>query len=90
VLVLLAGLFTVGIVLLGRLLNRMEKNIMSRLQEALDIIAAEKVQVAQFVTDVTKQLQDLKDQIAAGNPITNDDLDTIIAAVKDIYTPPQA
>ncbi len=67
---------------------------MATKQDVLDAIAAEKAavtakldaQTAQ-ITDLNTQIQALKDQIANGSPVTPADLDDIVSAVHDIFTP---
>lgn len=65
--------------------NEIRSLIMASKQEVLDAIAAEKAEVAQKLTDLETQIQALKDQIAAGSPVTAEDLDEIVAAVNDIF-----
>jgi hypothetical protein len=55
--------------------------------EVLQAIADEKAQVLVGIEDLNKQIQDLKDQIAAGTPVTEADLDDIVNAVHDIFVP---
>lgn len=62
---------------------------MATKQEVLDAIAAEKAQVAAAFTAAMQLIQDLKDQIAAGQAATPADLDEIGQAVSDIFTPVQ-
>lgn len=61
---------------------------MATKQEVLDAIAEEKAQVSDALTAFGQQIQDLKDQIAAGTAITPEDLDEITNAVHDIFIPP--
>jgi hypothetical protein len=55
--------------------------------EVLQAIADEKAQVLVGIEDLNKQIQDLKDQITAGTPVTEADLDDIVNAVHDIFVP---
>lgn len=57
------------------LINQLREEIMTSKQDVLDAIASEKA-------DIIKEIQDLKDQIASGSPVTSADLDEIIASVK--------
>ena len=63
---------------------------MATKQDVLDAIAAEKAQVLEGIDSLNTQIQELKDQIAAGSPVTAADLDEIAAAVNDIFIPPTA
>lgn len=63
-------------------------------QDVLDAIAAEKTAVAAkldaqtaSINDLSSQIQALKDQIAAGAPVTEQDLSDIIDAVHGIFVP---
>lgn len=60
---------------------------MATKQEVLDAIAEEKTQVSNAITDFNTQIQGLKDQIAAGQAVTPADLDDVVTAVHDIFTP---
>lgn len=55
-------------------------------KEILQAIADEKAQVTEALTDLSKQIQDLKDQITTGTPVSQADLDEIKVAIQDIYT----
>ncbi len=63
------------------------EKIMATKQDVLDAIAQEKTQVMNAVSDLNNQIQALKDQIAAGSPVTAADLDEITNAVHDIFVP---
>ena len=58
---------------------------MATLQEVKDAIAEEKTQVLNKLTELNTEIQALKDQIAAGSPVTVADLDDLKAAVNDIF-----
>ena len=60
---------------------------MATKQEVLDAIAAEHDQVLNAVSTLNQQIQDLKDQIAAGTPVSEADLDEIVTAVNNIFVP---
>ena len=68
-------------------IRNMRRLIMATKQEVLDAIAAEKAQVASALEELGIQIQALKDQIAAGDPVTAADLDDIVSAVNDIFIP---
>lgn len=55
--------------------------------EVLQAIADEKAQVLTAIEEFNKQVQELKDQIASGDPVTATDLDDIVTAVHDIFIP---
>ena len=59
---------------------------MATLLEVKDAIAAEKAEVLAAVTGLNDQVQALKDQIAAGSPVTAADLDDLVSQVHDIFT----
>jgi len=69
-------------------LRKLRREIMATKQEVLDAIASEKAQVLEAVESLNVQIQALKDQLAAGTPITDADLDEIVTAVNDIFIPP--
>lgn len=58
---------------------------MATLQDVKDAIAAEKAEITSKLADLDKQIQDLKDQIANGSPVTAADLDEIVSNVHDIF-----
>ena len=60
---------------------------MASKEEVLAAIAAEKDQVLTAIDGLEVQIQELKDQIAAGDPVTPEDLDQILTAVNDIFVP---
>jgi len=59
-------------------------------EQILQAIADEQAQVAAGVAALNAQIQALRDQLAAGTPITEADLEEIKNAVQNIYTPPTA
>lgn len=61
--------------------------IMATLQDVLDAAAAEKAQVASKLADLSAQVQALRDQIAAGSAATPEQLDLVLQAITDIFTP---
>jgi len=63
---------------------------MATKQQVLDAIAAEKAQVTDGLTALNNQIEALKAQIAAGNAVTETDLDDILSAVNNIFIPPEA
>lgn len=69
-------------------IHKLRRVIMATKQEVLDAIAAEKAQVTAGLEALNVQIQELKDQIAAGNAVTVADLDDIENAVHDIFIPP--
>ncbi len=68
-------------------IRQLKEVIMATKQDVLDAIAAEKAEVIGKVDDLNAQVQALKDQIEAGNPVTSADLDEIVSAVHDIFVP---
>lgn len=68
-------------------IRRLRRLIMATKQDVLAAIAAEKTQVLEAITELENQIQALKDQIAAGTPVTAEDLDDIVSAVNDIFIP---
>lgn len=63
---------------------------MSTVQDLKDAIDAERAQVAQAFQEMSDQIQALKDQIADGQVVSQADLDAMVEAVRNIYTPPPA
>lgn len=59
---------------------------MATKQEVIDAIAAEKAEVQAKLDALGTEIQSLKDQIAAGSPVTPADLDEIVSLVHDIFT----
>jgi len=57
-------------------------------EQILQAIADEQAQVAAGVAALNAQIQALRDQLAAGTPITEADLEEIKNAVQNIFTPP--
>lgn len=70
-----------------REIGQLKGAIMATKEEVLQAIADEKAQVSNAVNDLSKQIQDLKDQIANGSPVTPADLDEIATAVHNIFVP---
>lgn len=75
-------------------LKRQGVNIMGELQDVKNAIAQVKTDLANEKVEVAAEIQKLKDQIAAGSPVTSQDLDDLITSVneigsgvKDIFTP---
>lgn len=71
------------------------QDLQSKIAQLASDIAAEKVEVQTMLTDLRTQVQTLSEQIAAGTPVTQEQLDTLVssfdaldAAVKDISEPP--
>ena len=62
--------------------------IMGAKEQILQAIADEQAQVAAGVAALNAQIQALRDQLAAGTPITEADLEEIKNAVQNIFTPP--
>ena len=57
-------------------------------EQILQAIADEQAQVAAGIAALNAQIQALRDQLAAGTPITEADLEEIKNAVQNIFTPP--
>jgi len=57
-------------------------------EQILQAIADEQAQVAAGIAALNAQIQALRDQLAAGTPITEADLEEIKDAVQNIFTPP--
>jgi len=68
-------------------ITRLRRLLMATKQDVLAAIAAEKTQVLEAITELENQIQALKDQIAAGTPVTEADLDDIVSAVNDVFIP---
>jgi phage shock protein A len=79
-----------SIKVLDKEILKLRRELMATKQEVLDAIAAEKAQVTEGLDSLNTQIQELKDQIAAGNAVTEADLDDIAAAVNEIFIPPTA
>ncbi len=61
------------------------QNEIATLKTAVETEHAEvKAKVDSAVTSFTAQIQTLKDQIAAGTPATEADLDGLVASLKDV------
>ena len=73
----------------NKLNNRIIHNqevIMATLAEVKQAVADEKAEVLAKLTALGEEIQALKDQIAAGSPVTAADLDELVASVHDIFT----
>ncbi len=68
-------------------IRKLRREIMATKAEVLQAIADEKAQVLTAIEEFNKQVQELKDQIASGDPVTATDLDDIVTAVHDIFIP---
>jgi septal ring factor EnvC (AmiA/AmiB activator) len=68
-------------------IHKLQEGQMATKQAVLQAIADEKAQVLKAIDDFNVTIQELKDQIAAGNPVTAEDLDEIENAVHDIFVP---
>jgi len=64
------------------------EEIMGAKEQILQAIADEQAQVAAGIAALNAQIQALRDQLAAGTPITEADLEEIKNAVQNIFTPP--
>jgi hypothetical protein len=62
-------------------------NIMASVQDLIDAANAEKAQVAARLAELSAQVQALRDQIAAGSAATPEQLDLVLQAITDIFTP---
>lgn len=67
-----------------------QEHIMATVQEVKDAILAEKTQVQEKLAAVAVEIQALKDQIAAGGGATTAQMDELMAAIKEIFTPDTA
>jgi hypothetical protein len=61
--------------------------IMASVQDLIDAATAEKAQVAARLAELSAQVQALRDQIAAGSAATPEQLDLVLQAITDIFTP---
>jgi hypothetical protein len=61
--------------------------IMASVQDLIDAATAEKAQVSAKLADLTAQVQALRDQIAAGSAATPEQLDQVLEAITNIFTP---
>ena len=68
--------------------QKLMEEIMGAKEQILQAIADEQAQVAAGVAALNAQIQALRDQLAAGTPITEADLEEIKNAVQNIFTPP--
>lgn len=75
----------IGIIIILTIYRKQGETIMATLQDVKDAIAAEKAEITSKLADLDKQIQDLKDQIANGSPVTAADLDEIVSNVHDIF-----
>lgn len=64
-----------------------EDNIMATIQEVRDAAIREKAEVQVKLNAVAIEIQALRDQIANGGAATPEQLDELIAAITDIFTP---
>ena len=72
---------------IANLLRKMESRMDARIQKVLDDVAALKPvadAVALGITDLKKQIADLKAQVAAGSPVTEADLAALGVAASDL------
>ena len=68
--------------------QKLMEAIMGAKEQILQAIADEQAQVAAGIAALNAQIQALRDQLAAGTPITEADLEEIKNAVQNIFTPP--
>ena len=68
--------------------QKLMEEIMGAKEQILQAIADEQAQVAAGIAALNAQFQALRDQLAAGTPITEADLEEIKNAVQNIFTPP--
>ena len=61
-------------------------DLQNKLVELGQTIIAEKVEVQGLLTALKAQIKVLQDQIAAGSPVSQADLDTLVLSVNDIIT----
>ena len=73
--------------LLAAQLTQTGVNIMANVQQVQDAIAAEKAQVSEKLAALAAEMQALRDQIAGGAAATPAQLDELIVAVQNIFTP---
>lgn len=71
-------------------IGQKQESIMASVQDLLDTVAAEKAQVAAGLAALTTQVQTLRDQIAAGSAATPEQLDQVLVAITEIFTPDPA
>ena len=62
------------------------KDFQDKLVELGQTIVAEKVEVQTLLTDLKAQVKTLQDQITAGSPVSQTDLENLMLAVNDIIT----
>ena len=60
---------------------------MATIQEVLAVVEAEKVEVAAKLEALAAEVAALKEQVTAGAQISAEQLDTLKAAVENIFTP---
>ena len=65
----------------------LKEYMMATVQELVDAIAAEKAEVAGKLDALAVEIQALKDQIAQGGTITEEQLNVVLVGIQDIFTP---
>ena len=80
-----------GVELIIQKLSNLETNlgdlIMATVQQLEEAIAAEKVEVTTKIDALAAEIVALKDQIAQGGTITEEQLDAVLFGVQNIFTP---
>ena len=75
----------IGIIALAVFINHKGDKIMASLQEVKDAIAQEKAEVVEKVEGLNAQIEELKNQIAAGGVVTAEQLDEVLDGIKNIF-----
>ena len=70
----------------GEVIMSTLKDLQDKLVELGQTIIAEKVEVQGLLTGLKAQIKVLQDQIIAGSPVSQADLDSLVLAVNDIIT----
>lgn len=60
---------------------------MATVDQLKEAIAAEQAQVQTRLDELAVEIQTLKDVIAAGGTVTEEELDSVLEAVNNIFTP---
>jgi beta-phosphoglucomutase-like phosphatase (HAD superfamily) len=71
-------------------IGQQQESIMASVQDLLDAVAAEKAQVASGLAALTAQVQALQAQLATGSAVTPEQLDAVLVAITEIFTPDAA
>lgn len=77
----------VALFFLNPLIDR--SRLMATVQELQEAVAAERAEVTERITALQAEVQALRDEIANGGSITEEQLDGVLVNIKNIFVPPR-